>query len=656
MGNARGAKAVREAKQHPEKEAAVAMLAIQLGLFDDAERLYKECNRYDLLLHLYMASGRWKDALKIASRYDRIHLKSTHYQYARYLEHIGDTASAITHYELSETHKHEVPRMLFDSQHINELEQYIKSSDEKQLIKWWAQYCESNGAYEDAIKFYEQANETLALVRVYCYRGEDEKAAKVCIDKNDLAASYHLARQYEQQQRISDAIHFFKLARRYNHGVRLAKEHFLDSELMQLALECNSSQLKIDAAKFFEEKQDFDKAVLLYQKGGKTAKALELCFKGQLFDSLRTISDSLGADTDPALLNKCGEFFFQHEQYEKAVHLFIMGKQILKALTICMKHNIKITENMAERMTPIKTKDENEKKNREEILKKIAHCLKDQGEFHLACKKYTQSGDHIRAMKCLLKSSDTEKITYYATMTKQKEIYILAANYLQNLDWHNDPSIMARIIDFYGKAKAMAQLATFYDACAQVEIDEYRDYEKALGALQDSQKFILKGKDIPQREEKLANLDTRIRLVQRFVDARKCVKSNPDEMVRLCNSILDAGDVEAAIRVGDVYALLIEYFHSVGEYSKAYSVIERMRGAGIILSPYLDNAMVIKIHQEVGQPMIPEGPAAAAQQQHHHHQQQQSQGQESWQQQQQQYQPQDEVGEEFVEEAVEEEI
>ena len=291
-------------------------------------------------------------------------------------------------------------------------------------------------------------------------------------------------------------------------------------------------------------------------------------------------------------------------------------------------------------------------KQREDLLKKLAHVCKDQGEYHLACKKYTQSGDHVRAMKCLLKSSDTEKISYYATMTKQKEIYILAANYLQNLDWHNDPEIMKRIIDFYSKAKAMQQLAVFYDACAQVEIDEYRDYEKALGALVDSQKFIIKvsffargqkrahetqrrfvaacsylfasaflvcvlrvqGKDIPQREEKLANLDVRIRLVQKFVDARKLVKSDPDEMIRICTSILDAGDVEAAIRVGDVYALLIEYFHSVSDFHSAYRVIERMRGANIILSPYLDQAMVQRIHQEVGVQMVPEGPGGQWQQ------------------------------------------
>ena len=38
-------------------------------------------------------------------------------------------------------------------------------------------------------------------------------------------------------------------------------------------------------------------------------------------------------------------------------------------------------------------------------------------------------------------------------MTKQKEIFILAANYLQNLNWHSEPEIMKNIINFYNKAR-----------------------------------------------------------------------------------------------------------------------------------------------------------------------------------------------------------
>ena len=47
---------------------------------------------------------------------------------------------------------------------------------------------------------------------------------------------------------------------------------------------------------------------------------------------------------------------------------------------------------------------------------------------------------------------------------------------------------MKTIISFYSKAKAYESLATFYDACAQVEIDEYRDYEKALGAMKEAKR------------------------------------------------------------------------------------------------------------------------------------------------------------------------
>ncbi|CAN0437796.1 unnamed protein product, partial [Scytosiphon promiscuus] len=41
MGHARGAAAVRLAKMEPEPEVAVAQVATQLGLLDDAVRLYR---------------------------------------------------------------------------------------------------------------------------------------------------------------------------------------------------------------------------------------------------------------------------------------------------------------------------------------------------------------------------------------------------------------------------------------------------------------------------------------------------------------------------------------------------------------------------------------------------------------------------------------
>jgi len=71
-------------------------------------------------------------------------------------------------------------------------------------------------------------------------------------------------------------------------------------------------------------------------------------------------------------------------------------------------------------------------------------------------------------MKALLKSGDTEKIVFFANVSRQREIYVMAGHYLQSLDWQTDPEIMKNIIGFYTKGRAPDALAGFYDACAQV--------------------------------------------------------------------------------------------------------------------------------------------------------------------------------------------
>lgn len=74
----------------------------------------------------------------------------------------------------------------------------------------------------------------------------------------------------------------------------------------------------------------------------------------------------------------------------------------------------------------------------------------------------------LKAMKALLKSGDTERIVFFAQVSRQKDIYIMAANYLQSLDWRGNPDIMRNIIAYYTKGRALESLAAFYDSCAQV--------------------------------------------------------------------------------------------------------------------------------------------------------------------------------------------
>ncbi len=146
------------------------MLAIQLGLYDDAARLFREAGRFDMLNKLYQAAGIWDKAIKVATANDRIHLKNTHYHYAKHLESIGEVTSAIEHYQLSDTAKSEIPRMLFLLNRIEELEDFVTDSEDVELLKWWGAYLESNERFDKARKYYSKAGDYLSLVRICCFK------------------------------------------------------------------------------------------------------------------------------------------------------------------------------------------------------------------------------------------------------------------------------------------------------------------------------------------------------------------------------------------------------------------------------------------------------------------------------------------------------
>ena len=324
MGHARGAAAVREAKKEPEVEAAIAAVAIQLGLLEDAIRLYKECGRYDLLNKLYQGQGEWEKSIEIANNEDRIHLKTTHHQYAKYLESIGDTAGAIRNFERADTYKTEVPRMLFDQQRIDDLEDYIFQGNDTELLKWWAGYCESLGHFEKARRYYSRAGDDLSLVRVACHNREMTTAAEIVNDSQSKSAAYHLARQLEAMGEVQEAISFFSQSGCYNHAIRLSKAYGLDSELMSFALKSRPSSM-INCAQYFEQKGEYEKAVQLYQKGGDQSKALSLCFRvgkegkhgDAMFDVLQGLAEDIGGEDGDASsmssadLDRCAEFFIK---------------------------------------------------------------------------------------------------------------------------------------------------------------------------------------------------------------------------------------------------------------------------------------------------------------------------------------------------------
>ena len=627
MGHIRGARAVREAEKDgtSELDARIASVAVHLGMQSEAASLLESCGRFDLQNKLYQDSGLWDKALKVASEKDRIHMKSTMHSYARHLEALGDFGGAMKAYEScgQGTVSQEIPRMLFAADRLGDLKSYIENSGMdnirldkntkhgRSLSEWWAKYLESQGDIERALMIYEQTHNILGQVRIHCFNGNFDLAKTIAANADSSAAFFYLGRQLEALDEVQDAIYCFKQAKMYSHAVRLAKRYSLevqsdelDSELVNLSFQ-SSKQVMSEIAWYFESQQKYQRAVQLYHKSGDMARALQLCFKENLFNELQQIADDLISSSlqnpqdgpkegrnkqEQELLANCGKFFMGNGQYVNAAHLLIAAGEMNEALDICIKYDIPITEEMAEAMSP-KAKSVDSK----QLLYKLAKFCKRQGNYHLACKKYTQAGEKIKAMKSLLQSGDVEKIIFYTGVSRNKEIYLMAANYLQNLDWHNSPDIMMNIITFYTKAKANDSLSSFYEACAQIEIDEYKSYEKALQALRESHRYAQKSRGM-DKEMQLESLKRRMEIIERFIQARQMITDDPEYSLNICQGLLDDpsnfNDMEIGVRPGDVFGLCVEYYYSAGMIEQCAQSINRMRAQNIPLNQYVDRKTI----------------------------------------------------------------
>ncbi|KAG7270473.1 hypothetical protein CRUP_017955 [Coryphaenoides rupestris] len=446
MGNARAARALREAEAQPQPQAQVAVLAVQLGMLEEAEKLYRSCERFDLLNRFYQASGRWQQALETAQTSDRIHLRSTYFNYGKHLEAMGDRTLALSYYEKSDTHRFEVPRMLQDDS--VSLEIYVNKMKDKNIYKWWAQYLESQADMDAALRYYEKAQDYLSLVRVHCYLGNIQKASEIANETGNRAASYHLARQYEGHQEVKQAVHFYTRAQAYNNAIRLCKESGLDDQLMNLALLSNPEDM-MEAACYYEDRcSHMDRAVMLYHKAGHMSKALELAFATQQFSALQLMAEDLNHTSDPTLLARCSDFFIKHGQYQKA------AGHMSKALEL-------------------------------------------------------------------------------AFATQQFSALQLMA---EDLNHTSDPTLLARCSDFFIKHGQYQKAVELLVAAKKEEIDDFRNYEKALGALSEAYKCLSKSKERSpgEQEGRLAQLQHRVAL-------------DPGEAMRLCEALLEEPEVDTAV-------------------------------------------------------------------------------------------------------------
>ena len=87
-----------------------------------------------------------------------------------------------------------------------------------------------------------------------------------------------------------------------------------------------------------------------------------------------------------------------------------------------------------------------------------------------------------------------------------------------------------------------------------------------MGALSEALRYLTKAKNMsPQEQEgRVALYQERIRLIEKFLEARVLFQTDQEAAVSSCKDLLEDPKIDVAIKIGDVYGLLVEYYVATG--------------------------------------------------------------------------------------------
>ena len=593
-----GMKAFRESRNEKEIEVSLAMVAMHLNMVEQAIDLLLEVKRYDMLVRFYITIGSYDKAIDMAKTKNRINLENTYYRIAQHYERSSDIDKAMEFFKLSGCGNREIPRMLIGKGRIDLLEQFMSIGEDNNSLHWWAAYLEANGQIEKALEYYQKSKDWTNIVRVLLALERVEEAKKITDETKDQGSCFLMGKYYESIGEIKLAIYYYALSGRINQAFRLAREHNMDAEIYNLGLKANSHTQNL-IGEYFENKGNNEKAVNLYIMAKNIKAAMNLCLATHQYDKLNEIAEMVEFQNDPDALRKLAEYFVEKKQYERALGIYIKLKDWEKCLYLCENYKIKISLNTANSM--LKELDSlSDSNDKEKLTLRLAKQLKQQGDYQLAHDIYVKFGDLKRAMKCLIKQGNKEKVINFANTCRQNELYILAANFLQSLDW-NDGEIVKNIVSFFSKAKAWTNLSSFYELFASVEITEYRNYVKALELYDEALKIVVnKFTDEEHKAKKEEEIANKIKITKIYQNALLQAKDHPDKSLALCNQMLNLAGVDNVVREIDIYTLMLEIYLTNKDYPASFSVLEVLRTMGKKIDKYVDSKTIEVILASVG--------------------------------------------------------
>ena len=435
MGNVNGLSIIKTLLNNKEEKVILlAEVAIQLGMFDEAESIYINCKRLDLLGNLRRRRGLWKEAFESFDE-ESVQCQTMHFKYAKHLEVTNQKASSKFHFEKASITK---SCNLLQKDDVGTVEKKLLEKGDLKSLKVCASYLEASGNMKKARHYYVLAKDYLSLVRLLCSENDFIGASKLIDEHNSPAGSYHLARHLESINDINGAIDYYVQSGMYNHVIRLSKRHGLDSTLFSLAMHQQHTKiLTFECAHYFEEKGQLERAARLYMKGGQKERALKIVFhfsntqkEFNIHDDLLTLIEEIDLVSSPELGEKYSNFLFKNSSNEKALKVLKKrGHSVKSLIDSCRQHNVTMTAQISDILL---LDGETSTSDKTAIIAVAEFCLRE-GKYNLASKKYSQAGDRIKAFKCLLKMGEISSIIAYTRASRSNDIMILAGNYFQTL-------------------------------------------------------------------------------------------------------------------------------------------------------------------------------------------------------------------------------
>ncbi|KAI1288172.1 Intraflagellar transport protein -like protein [Halotydeus destructor] len=492
LRNARVANDVKREYQSTKSDnCALAILAINLNLYSEAEELLKTSGNQLALAKFYQNRNQWDKAIECV---DKVNLKTIFYNYAKHLENEeANIQEAKKFYEKSNTHTFEVPRMLFDMEGNSMLQKYCTGSSgstdkgKEQLLKWWGQYCESLGDVSEALKAYEKAKDYYHLVRLLCYTGELEKAKSVVSSHNDDgegsersesnrgskdAALLHLGRHLESSNALESIGHYLSCGA-IKHAIRVCQNNNLIDELAKIVTNYGTRSdardlvVKYLSGDDVENDLNPESVVQLYHKAGNTSVAIEMAIKHRTWTQLRAILRNLVDEDEESLALIVTE---QHvDQVLRALRndsmivdividvlLLAKSERLTIMADLLSEYNVEINDELIEKVEKITSRSSKDNT----VASSLAEMALQQGKYVIAAKLYNSLGDRTESIKALIRSGQTDKVVNYANIARDKTVFKIAANYLQTVSF-GDHSVIA---SFYKKAGAKQELDRFLNS------------------------------------------------------------------------------------------------------------------------------------------------------------------------------------------------